>query len=148
MKLFKSETLKKEYEEFNKKLLPAVLECGLCNKISCQYHSKFIISCTLCRNAACKNCRKFNISKDILLKTASAETVDYLYNYISDFLNLSEESLHIYFPEVKVEKIEKTYYKNRIKSEKNRTQAVNIPLPTHLKNGQYQVGRWKRRFFY
>ena len=76
MELFKSEILKKEYEEFNKKMLPAVLECGLCNKISCQYHTKFIVSCTLCRSAACKSCKKFNISKDISLKNATVKTID------------------------------------------------------------------------
>ena len=36
MKLFKSAYLKSEYKEFNEKLLPAVLECGYCNKSHCQ----------------------------------------------------------------------------------------------------------------
>ena len=148
MELFKSEILKKEYEEFNKKMLPAVLKCGLCNIVSRKYHSKFIVSCALCRNAVCKDCKKFNISKNLLLRTATAETVDYLYNYIADFLNLSDESLKTYFPEIKIEKIEKPCFKTRVKSEKCRTQTVKVYLPDHIKNGQFQVGRWKRRFFY
>ena len=54
MELFKTDVLKKEYEEFNKTLVPAVLECGFCNIVSCKYHSKFIFSCNLCRNVVCK----------------------------------------------------------------------------------------------
>ena len=148
MELFKTDILKKEYEEFNKKYLPAVLQCGFCNKVSCQYHSKFIVSCNLCRNAVWKNCKIFNNYKNILLKSASAEAIDYLYNYITDFLNLSDESLTTYFPEIKIEKIEKACFKTRVKSEKCRTQTVKVALPSHTKNGQFQVGRWKRRFFY
>ena len=148
MELFKSELLKKEYEDFHKNLLPAVLECGFCNISSCRWHSKFNGTCVHCRKHVCINCRKFNISKDLLLKSASSETVDYLYNYICDFLNLSDESLKTFFPEIKVEKLEKTHFKTRVTSEKCRTQTVKVKLPTGIKHGQFQVGRWKRRFFY
>ena len=148
MELFKTEVLRKEYEEFNTKLLPAILECSFCNKVSCKWHFKYNITCNFCKVALCKNCKKINTSKDLLLKLASAETVDYLYNYITDFLNLSEESLKTYFPEVKVEKIEKTNCKTRVKSEKCKKQTVKVELPSHLKNGHFQVGCWKRRFFY
>ena len=92
--------------------------------------------------------KKVNISKDILLGSASVETVDYLYNYISDFLNLSDESIKSYFPEIKVEKVEKSYHKKKVKSEKNRTQTVNVKLPSYVRSGTFQNGRWKRRFFY
>ena len=148
MELFKTTTLKNEYKEFSKKLLPAVLECGYCNVVACEWHSKFTGTCTHCRQRHCKKCRSFNISKDILLASASAETVDFLYNFICDFLNLSDESLKIYFPVIKIEKREVVNYKKRVKSEKNRTQIVNCKLPTHLRSGTYQNGRWKRRFYY
>ena len=148
MELFKTDILKKEYEEFHKKYLPAVLECGFCNIDSCKYHAKFIVSCTICRNAVCKNCRIFNTSKDMLLKSASAETVNFLFNYIADFLNLSDESLKTYFPDIKIEKIEKTCFKTRVKSEKCRTQTIKINLPSNIKHGQFQFGQRKRRFFY
>ena len=148
MELFTTDILKKEYEEFNKKYLPDVLECGYCNKKSCMYHSKFIISCTFCRNTFCKKCKSFNTSKDLLLKSALPEVVDFLLNYISDFLDLSKESLKAYFPNIKIEKIEKDCYKKRVKSEKCRQQTVSVKLPSYLKNGQYQVGKWKRRFYY
>ena len=121
MVLFKTDILKKEYKEFSDKLLPAVLECGYCNKMHCKMHSKFEMLCSLCRNDMCHNCRRFNLSKDILLNKATSQTIDYLYNFICDFLNLSEESLKHYFPDIKVEKIEKINFKKRVKSEKNRT---------------------------
>ena len=148
MELFKTDILKKEYKDFNKIYLSAVLECGLCNVVSCEYHSKFIVSCVHCRSRACKNCKMFNASKDMLLKSASPETVDYLYNYIVDFLNISDETLCKFFPDIKVEKIRKTCFKTRVKSEKCSQKTVKVNLPTHLKNGQFQVGWWKRRFYY
>ena len=102
MELFKSAYLKSEYKEFNEKLLPAVLECGYCNKSHCQWHAKFDISCVHCRKIKCSNCFKFNISKDILLKASNKETVDYLINFISDFLNLNDETIKQYFPHVTI----------------------------------------------
>ena len=118
MELFKSRELQKEFDEFTKDILPNVLSCNLCQKLSCMWHSKFEVSCLHCRKEQCKKCKKFNILKDILLGSASVETVDYLYNYISDFLNLSDDSIRTYFPEIKVERIEKSCYKKRVKSEK------------------------------
>ena len=148
MELFKSPILKKEYEEFSNELLPAVLNCNYCNVMHCLWHSKFVGTCVHCRQRPCKNCRKFNVSEDILLNTASEETVDYLYNFICDFLNLSDESIKSYFPDIKVEKREVVNYRKRVKSEKNRTQVVNCKLPSHLRQGTYQNGRWKRKFYY
>ena len=107
MELFKTKELQKEFNEFTKDILPNVLSCNLCQKLSCMWHSRFDISCLHCRKEQCKNCKKFNIS------SASVETVDYLYNYINDLLNLSDESIRTYFPEVKVERIEKSYYKKK-----------------------------------
>ena len=82
MELFKTTILKKDYKEFTKKILPNVLQCNYCNVVSCEWHSEFIGTCTHCRQRHCKNCRMFNISKDLLLASASAETVDFLYNFI------------------------------------------------------------------
>ena len=148
MELFKTSVLKNEYKEFSEKLLPAVLECNYCNVVSCEWHSKFTGTCIHCRKRHCKNCRSFNISKDILLSSASAETVDYLFNFIYDFLNLSDLSIKIYFPDIKIEKREIVNYRTRVKSEKNRSQVVKCQIPSHLRKGQYQNGRWKRRFYY
>ena len=148
MELFKSEILKKEFKEFSNKLIVDILECNYCNKNSCKYHSKFVVSCLLCRNAICKKCKAFNTSKYILLKSAQPETVDYLINYICDFLNLSEYSIQSYFPGVKVEKVEKTCYKTRVKSEKCSQKTVKVALPSNIRSSHYQHGRWKRKFYY
>ena len=148
MELFKSKELQKEFNEFTIDILPNVLSCNLCQKLSCMWHSRFDVSCLHCRKTQCKNCKKFNISKNILLHSASAETVDYIYNFICDFLNISDESLNSYFPDIKVEKREVDIYKKKVKSEKNRTQTVNVKLPSYVRSGTFQNGRWKRRFFY
>ena len=148
MELFKTTTLKNEYKAFTNELLPSVIECGYCNVVSCSWHQKFTVTCLHCRQRRCKKCYNFNISKDILLRFASAETVDFLYNFICDFLNLSDKSIKSYFPDIKIEKREVVNYKKRVKSEKNRTQVANCKLPTNLKSGTYQNGRWKRRFYY
>ena len=148
MELFKTTTLKKEYKEFSKKILPNVLQCNCCNVVSCEWHSKFTGTCTHCRQRHCKNYCIFNISKDLLLASASAKTVDFSYNFICDFLNLSDDSINVYFPDIKVEKREVVHYRQRVKSEKNRSQVVNRKVPSHLRQGTYQNGRWKRRFYY
>ena len=147
MELFKSTILKNEFEEV-KKLLPSIIECNYCQKEKCIYHSSFIVSCTLCQNAKCKNCFKFNISKSILLKSSSEETNAYLNNFISDFFNISSESLQHYFPEIIIEKKEKVHYTKRVKSEKNRAQVVKSELPSNLKTTQFQHGKFKHKVFY
>ena len=118
MELFKTDTLKNEYKEFVSKLLPDVLECNFCNVTCCEWHSKFVGTCIHCRKRHYKKCRSFNISKDILLTSASAETINYLHNYICDFLNLSDVSIKTFFPDIKIEKFEKINYRTRVKSKK------------------------------
>ena len=147
MELFKSRELKNEFEEM-KKLLPLVLVCNYCQKKSCMYHPKFIVSCTLCRNAKCKTCFSFNISKSILLNSSSHTTKSYTGNFICDFLNISTESCQFFFPEIKIEKREKVYYSTRVKSEKNRSQVVKTELQPNLKRTQFQHGKFKRKVFY
>ena len=148
MELFKTSVLKNEYKEFSTKLLLDVLECNYCNVVSCKWHSKFTGTCVHCRQRHYKKCCSFNVSKDILLASASAETVDYLFNFICDFLNLSDLSIKTYFPDIKIEKREVVNYRIRVKSEKNRSQVVNCKISSHLRQGTYQNGRWKRRFYY
>ena len=53
-----------------------------------------------------------------------------------------------YFPEIKIEKREVINFRKRVKSEENRTQVVNCAIPSNLRQGSYQNGRWKRRFIY
>ena len=126
MELFKTDTLKNEYKEFVSKLLPDVLECNFCNVTCCEWHSKFVGTCIHCRKRHCKKRRSFNISKDTLLTSASAETINYLYNYICDFLNLSDVSIKTFFPDIKIEKFEKINYRTRVKSEKKQITSCKV----------------------
>ena len=149
MELFKTAYLKNKYKKFTEKLLPTVLECGYCDKSHCQLHGRFDISCIHCKKIKCNNCFKFNISKDILLKAGDEETVDYLINFISDFLNLSNESIQKYFPNIKIVRKEKIHFKKSyVKSQKNRSQVVSCQIPAGTRAGTFQNGKWKRRFFY
>ena len=125
--------MKKEFKEFTEKLLPAVFECGYCNKLA---HEKFDIECVHCRKIKCNNCFKFNISKDILLDKADEQINDYLINFICDFLNLSSDSIKRYFPNVKIvrkEKVQLSY----IKSQENRAQVVNVRTAGKKKNSNF-----------
>ena len=101
--------------------------------------------CSLSREAKCNHCRSFNLSRDILLGSANQKTKEYLNNFIADFLNLSDTTYKTFISEVKIEKVEKINYK---KSEKNRTQIIKQVLPSFTCSGQFQHGRWKRKFYY
>ena len=149
MELFKTDCLKKEYEEFINIHLPNVYSCGLCNKKSCKNHLRYEITCSLCKNEKCKNCYSFFISKDILINSSSKETKDYLYNYILTFLNLDNETLLNFFPDIKkIETINKEFFIKRVKSEKNSTKTINQKLPINIRNGQFNFKGWKRKFYY
>ena len=68
MEFFKTDVLRKEFEQFQKEVLTSVLNCGLCQKTACEdFHCKFLVR-KFCREKQCKACKKFNISKDVLLK--------------------------------------------------------------------------------
>ena len=107
MELFKTKQLQQEYNKFSKKILTSALECNCCNVSHCSQHAKFDVSCIHCRKMKCDKCLKFNISLNVLLKSANKQTVDYLVNYISDFLNISDESIQKHFPEINITKREK-----------------------------------------
>ena len=150
MELFKSETLNEEYKELVNEILPKVLQCSYCNVLSCELHKKFNISCNLCRQLRCRSCFAFNISRETL-PASDEEQKSYLNCFITDFLNLSDESIGHYFPDIKVEHLdrEKVFFKKSyVKSEKNHPQVVNQKLPSNVKKITYQNGRWKRRVFY
>ena len=150
MEIFKSVEMKREYKEYIK-LLNDVLKCGFCRKLSCKYHKKYNAICNLCRDAQCKNCRKVIISKDILLKNCDENGQEYIFNFTVDYLNLSKQSRAFFFPEkeiIEIKKVEKELFKKKTKDEKNSTKVVKQKLPAGVKNGQYQVGRKKRRYYY
>ena len=109
MEIFKSAEMKKEYKEYLV-LLDDVLECGFCRKLSCKYDKKFNPLCNLCRDAKCKKCGKLLISIEILKKNCDEDGQEYIFNYTTDYLNLSKESRAFFFPEkeiIKIKKVEK-----------------------------------------
>lgn len=69
MEIFKSEFLKKEFDELVNQLLPSLNECVNCGNICCQYCQKFSATCSFCRKERCRNCCTFEISKEFLLNS-------------------------------------------------------------------------------
>ena len=59
MSYFKTDVLKKEFQNFTEKVLPKVLECGLCEKQSCKWHKQFLITGSQCRKVCCAPCVTF-----------------------------------------------------------------------------------------
>ena len=129
MEFFKTDVLRKEFEQFQKEVLTGVLNCGLCQKTACEdFHRKFLVSCKFCREKQCKACKKFNIAKDVLFKSLDDTAKEYVNNFIRDFLSLSPESLqehyHVTTETVCIPK-EKMYdVKSYHKRNKNRSQVV------------------------
>ena len=100
MELFKTEFLKKEYKEFVEKTIPKIVECNCCNHNCCKNHYHYEVMCLNCRTKRCKNCQIFNQQMDALMQAANEQTRKYIYNFMSDFFSLSNESL-IFFYNVK-----------------------------------------------
>ena len=121
-------------------------------KTSCDknFHYKYDPKRNRCREEFCKNCKNFRISFEIFLKNTYEIGKDYLYNFISDFLNINSLTLQNFFPEmvnktiISVEK--KLTIKSYNKSEKNRPQVVNQEL-TDVKKLNYSF-KSKQRSFY
>ena len=132
-------------------ILPKILECSYCNKTSCQWHKKILLSCSQCRQIHCRICHAFNTSRKILLENSDDDVNNFLNCYIVDFLNLSDEALKNYFPDIKISSLDKTKIfsvKSFRKVEKLRSQVVNQTLPIDIKKVNFQVGNRKRRVFY
>ena len=69
MEIFKSEFLKKEFDELVNQILPSLNECVNCGKFCCQYCQKFSVTCSFFRKERCRNCCTFEISKEFLLNS-------------------------------------------------------------------------------
>ena len=98
-------------------------------KITCEwFHNKFDPSCKNCRQIFCKDCKDFMVSFEMFLKNTDEIDNQYLKYFVSDFLNISNQTLENYFPEavkktIPIEK--KLVIKSYKKIEKNRDQVVN-----------------------
>ena len=129
MDYFKTDILKKEFEEFKEKVLPKVLECGLCKKYSCENHKKLLLSCSQCREVHGSNCTPFKQALEMLLNNSDSDVRHYFENFVTDLLKISNETL------INLFNVEKKLCENRLKqktfdakiyykSAKNRSQVV------------------------
>ena len=112
MEIFKTDILKKEFKRFQKENLVEILKCGYCQKAACEsWHHKFWVICKFCREAFCKPCHNFNIAKELLLKGVDPIGKDYIGNFITDFLCISNKTLETNFQISEVARIpvEKTF---------------------------------------
>ena len=50
MNFFKTDILKKKFRNFVDRILPAISECGLCEKCSCKWHKIYLLTCSQCRD--------------------------------------------------------------------------------------------------
>ena len=129
MEFFKTDVLRKEFEQFQKEALTGALNCSLCQKTACEdFHCKFLVSCKFCREKQCKAYKKLNIAKDVLFTSLDDTAKEYVRNFIREFLSLSPESLqehyHVKTETVRIPK-EKMYdVKSYHKSSNNRSQVV------------------------
>ena len=148
MDLFKTNILIQEYERFQNEVLINVLECGLCQKSSWEYHKKFFIGCDRCRKAWCQPCISFKIAKQTLLQNLDNEGKKYLENFIKDFLNLSNETLKESFAVTKVTlpRVQNFNVKSYRKSENCRSQVVYRNLDERKKI-EYTVKGRKRSYY-
>ena len=149
MEIFKTDTLKKEFERFQKEDLIEILKCSYCQKTTCEsFHTKILVSCKFCRQKLCKNCQSFNIGKENLLSNVDEIGKEYIENFIKDLLNLSNRTMKSnYKVIIKRIPVEKTFQvKSYVKSIKNRTQVINQTF-VHCEKIRYAV-KGKNRTFY
>ena len=105
LEIFKSNILKKEFHEFVKKMLPEILACNYCNVRFCEIHGRFIATCRKCRADGCGPCRVFNIQVDALMRTSGEHRKKYIFNFVFDFLNISNETLKQFYNSEKNKKL-------------------------------------------
>ena len=125
-----------------------MLERGLCQRNSCKWDRKFVVTCDRCRKARCQACNSFNIAKENLFENLDKEGKDYLENFIKAFLILSNETLRERFPVTKVTLPRPQNYnvKSYHKSEKCRSQVVYKNLD-ECKKIEYTVKGRKRSYY-
>ena len=88
--------MNKTYKEFISKTLPQVLKCGYCNRDFCFFHAYFQCDCHNCRLMRCRYCHVFNIQMDQLMFNANQNVQAYIYNFVLDFFNVSDETLEYF----------------------------------------------------
>ena len=123
----------------------------MCKKYSGKWHKQFLVSCNQCREAHCSSCVTSKSSVEILIKTLDSDGKNYVQNFITDFLKISNETLqHLFKVETNViegrSKLKTFDLRIYHKSEKNRSEAVMKTLDDCNKI-QYVSKRRKRTFY-
>lgn len=87
--IFKTSSLRKEFEELCQKIIPKLNDCNNCGILKCVFCSKFTVSCSICRKDRCKNCVLFQNTVDLLFEKCSKEQWDYVCNFLYDLFRVS-----------------------------------------------------------
>ena len=72
-------------------------KCGPCGNFSCKWRKKFLLTRSQCRDVRCSNCVTLKSSISLLMKLADDDDRNYLQNFITDYFNLSDIGLKIFF---------------------------------------------------
>ena len=146
MELFQTDILKKKYKEFIEKTLPNTLECNYCNKDCCKNHYHFEVQCLNCRAERCSRCKVFNQQMDCLMKAANDRTKSYVYKFVLDFFNLSNETLECFY-NAKTTR-EKTENINEIVWKMKMFHGTKYQVTTLAKTMKFTYTIRKRRYMY
>ena len=97
MKLFKNDTLKKQYKIFTEKTIFEIFECNYCNLTCCKNHYRFDCCCKQCRIVKCHKCHRFDVELDSLMKAASQKSRVYIFNFVRNFFATSNITLEFFY---------------------------------------------------
>lgn len=95
-KIFQTEFLKKEFEEFYRVIIPNLNNCDSCGILKWRYCFIFQYDCRMCQIMRCKNFQLLKNYKDLLFEKCSVEQWQYIVNFIHDLFNLSLYSIFCY----------------------------------------------------
>ena len=65
----------------------------MCEKYSCKWHNKFLLTCSQCREVHCLSSVTFKSAVETLVKTLDSDGREYVQNFVVDFLQISNETL-------------------------------------------------------
>ena len=97
MEIFKTDALEKRIWKISKRKLSWNIEVWLLSKDCLRILASQILSCKFCKEASYKPCHNFNIAKEIILKEVDPIGKDFIENFITDFLCISNKTLETNF---------------------------------------------------
>ena len=146
MEFFKTNEMKKEFNDLIHVIIPLLNECENCGVEKCVYYPNFFVMCNMCRRWRCKNCFTFKSSKEFLMKNCDQHAKDYLANFLTDFFKISETTVGFFnLPAVNDAVKEKNNIFLGKKELNKRSDFVNNFVNNNKVN--YMVRGRKRTFF-